>query len=74
MNREDIDRGHRHRRGRRTPHRCCRGARHCRDDQAEADPVCQAEEGIVQAASGVSTVTSIILLLLHCLHCHRRRR
>jgi hypothetical protein len=31
MNRNDIDRGHRHRRGCRTPHRRCRGA-HCRCD------------------------------------------
>ena len=64
MNRDEIDRGHRHRRDCRTPHRCRRGTRCHSDDRAEKDPVCQAEEGVVQAASGVGTITSVVLLLL----------
>ena len=74
MNRDDIDRGHQHPHGRHTPYHCRRGARrHC-DDRAEVDPVCQAEEGVVQAASGVDAVTSVVVLLLRPLHCCQRRR
>ena len=57
MNRDDIDRWHRHHCSCRAPHRRCRGARCCHDDRAEEDPVCQAEEGVVQAALGVGTIT-----------------
>jgi hypothetical protein len=39
----------------------------------EEDPVCsQAEEGVVQAASGVGTIASVVLLLLR--HLRRRQR
>jgi hypothetical protein len=74
MKRNNIDHGHRHRHGRCTPHRHRHSARHRRDYRAEEDPICQAEEGIVQAALGVSTVTSVVLLLLRCLHRRRRCR
>jgi hypothetical protein len=67
MNRDDIDRGHQHCHGRHTPHRHCGGARRRHNNQAEEDHVCQTEVGVVQAASGVGTVTSVVLLLLHCL-------
>ena len=63
MNCDDIDRGHQHRHGCRTPYQHRHGARHRRNDRAEEDPLCQAEESVVQAASGVGTVTSIVLLL-----------
>jgi hypothetical protein len=68
MNCADIDRGHRHFHGRRTPHRRRRGARRHRDDRAEEDPICQAEEGVVQATLGVGTITPVVLLLLRRLH------
>ena len=52
MNRDEIDRGHRHRRDCHTPYRHRHGARCHSNDRAEKDPVCQAEEGVIQAASG----------------------
>ena len=73
MNHDNIDCGHQHRRGRCTPHNHCCGARCCRDNRAVEDSVCQAEEGVVQVALGVSTVTSFVLLLLRGFHCRRRR-
>ena len=52
MNCDDIDRRHRRRRGPRTPHHRRSGAHRGRGNQADEDPVCQAEEGIVQVVSG----------------------
>ncbi len=57
MNDDNSDRGHWHRHGCRTPHSHRRGARQRCDDRAVEDSVCQAEEGVVQVASGVGTVT-----------------
>ena len=53
--------------------RCAVLRRRRRNDQAEEDPVCQAEEGVVQAVSGVGAIASVALLLLRCL-CRRLRR
>ena len=71
INRNVINCGHRH---------CCGyrlltavAARRCHDNRAEEDPVCQTEDGLVQAVSGVGTVTSVVILLLRRL-CRRRRR
>ena len=68
MNRDNIDREHQHCHGCHTPHRRRRGARRHREDQAEEDPICQAEEGVVQATLGVGTVTPVLLLILCRLH------
>ena len=73
INRNVINCGHRHCCGCRTPHRRHRGARRCHDNRVEEDPVCQTEDGLVQAVSGVGTVTSVVILLLRRL-CRRRRR
>ena len=64
--RANVDHRYRHRRDRRTPHRRRSGARRRCDDQAEEDPVRQAEEGVVQAESGVGIIASVALLLLRC--------
>jgi hypothetical protein len=48
--------------------------RRLRDDRVEEDPICQAEEGVVQAASGVRAVASVALLFIRCLRRRRRRR
>ena len=50
----NVDCGHRRRRGRRTPRHRRRRRPHCRrGNRAEEDPVCHAEVGVTQAASGV---------------------
>jgi len=68
--RGDVDHRHQHCRDRHTPHCRRSGARCCRDDRAEENPFRQAEEGVVQVASGVGAVASVTLLLLR----RRRRR
>ncbi len=47
---------------------------HCRGDQAEEDYVRQAEEGVVQAVSGVNASTSVALLRRRRRRCRRRHR
>ena len=72
MNRDDIDREHQHHYGCRTPQSRCRSARRRRDNRAEEDPICQAEEGVIQVVSGVGTITSVVLL--HLRRLRRRQR
>ena len=70
--RAGINHRHQCRCYRRTPP-CRRGALCPRGNRVEEDLVHQAEEGIVQAASGVGAIASVILPLLLCPR-HRRRR